>query len=208
MYEESTKVAFPLLLEDGGHAQELCAVGVRKKMIAGLVPIKIYAFGIYADCNALKEQVKGKVGRVGDGAKIPNEAMYNVAIGGDLHMCIRLEIVFSSLSMRRVKKIFNDNLRASIKKISGGDRATDDLLERVLGEANEDTKLPPGSVICITKHPAYKLQTKVKGEVVSEVESEQLCKAFFNMYLGDDPLDPRAKTNFGNFLASNIIKDN
>lgn len=37
----------------------------------------------------------------------------------------------------------------------------------------------------------------VIGEVVSKVESELLCRAHVNMYLGDDPLDKDAKEKFG-----------
>lgn len=42
----------------------------------------------------------------------------------------------------------------------------------------------------------------VMGEVVSKVESELLCRAYTNMYLGDDPLDKDAKDKFGMSLLS------
>lgn len=42
----------------------------------------------------------------------------------------------------------------------------------------------------------------VMGEVVSKVESELLCRAFINMYLGDDPFDKEAKDRFGMSLIA------
>ncbi|KAL3569062.1 hypothetical protein D5086_028952 [Populus alba] len=51
------------------------------------------------------------------------------------------------------------------------------------------TKLTTGSAIEISRLPGYIPQTKVMDEVVSKVENELLCRAFFHMYLGDDPFD-------------------
>lgn len=42
----------------------------------------------------------------------------------------------------------------------------------------------------------------VKGEIVSKVESELLCRAFIYMYLGDDPFDKDAKEKFGASMLS------
>ncbi|KAK4360786.1 hypothetical protein RND71_019738 [Anisodus tanguticus] len=71
-----------------------------------------------------------------------------------------------------------------------------------MGEASDDIKLTSGSVIEISRFPGYVLQTKVKGEIVSKVESELLCRAFIYMYLGDDPFDKEAKEKFGASMLS------
>lgn len=42
----------------------------------------------------------------------------------------------------------------------------------------------------------------VKDELVSKVESELLCRAYFHMYLGDDAFDKEAKAKFGASLLS------
>ncbi|RWW34819.1 hypothetical protein GW17_00000401 [Ensete ventricosum] len=73
-----------------------------------------------------------------------------------------------------------------------------------MGAAKDGTKLPPGSVIEIVRLPGQVLQTKVKDELVSEVESKLLCRAFFHMYLGDDPFDKEAKDRFGRTLVSSF----
>lgn len=44
----------------------------------------------------------------------------------------------------------------------------------------------------------------VKDELMSKVESELLCRAYFHMYLGDDPFDKEAKERFGRTLVSSL----
>ncbi|KAI3991744.1 hypothetical protein MKX01_038142 [Papaver californicum] len=47
-----------------------------------------------------------------------------------------------------------------------------------------------------------KSSQQMKDEVVSKVESELLCKAYFHMYLGDEAFDVDAKERFGQSLLS------
>ncbi|KAJ6751574.1 hypothetical protein OIU85_002046 [Salix viminalis] len=62
-----------------------------------------------------------------------------------------------------------------------------------LGAASDDIKLTTGSVIEISR--------LMMDGVVSRVENE-LCRAFIQMYLGDDPFDMDAKEKFGiSFLS-------
>ncbi|OVA20603.1 Chalcone isomerase [Macleaya cordata] len=194
--EAKTGVSFPVKLLDDGKA--LNAVGMRKKTILGL-GIKIYGFGMYADNEKLKELMRSKIG-----SKVPSKPtkeMYQLVIDSNVGMMVRLVIVFGGLTMTMVKKNFDEGLGASIKKLNGG-RKNDELSNKVMGEASDNIKLTAGSVIEITRLPGYILQTKVKDEVVSKVESELLCRAYFHMYLGEDAFDKDAKERFGMSLLS------
>ncbi|KAL8471246.1 hypothetical protein ACS0TY_028156 [Phlomoides rotata] len=191
--EPKTGMSFPVVLEDG---KRLNAVGMRKKSMLGL-GIKIYGFGIYADNEKLKDLLMMKIG------KAPSKAtkeMYQMVIDSNVGMLVRLVIVFSSLTMSMVRKNFDEGLGASIKKLTGGKNP--ELTKTIMGEASDDIKLTPGSIIEISRLPGYTLQTKVAGEVVSTVESELLCRAFIYMYLGEDPFDKDAKEKFGTSLLS------
>ncbi|KAE8710032.1 Detected protein of confused Function [Hibiscus syriacus] len=99
--------------------------------------------------------------------------------------------------MSMVRKNFEEGLGASIKKLTGG---KDQVANKLMGEASDNTKLTPGSLIEISRLPGYVLETKVMGEVISKVESELLCRAYINLYLGDPLKD--AKDKFGKSLAS------
>ncbi|KAJ8750406.1 hypothetical protein K2173_014321 [Erythroxylum novogranatense] len=187
-------VSFPVKLDDG---KQLIGVGLRKKSMLGL-GIKIYGFGIYADGEKLKDLLKSKI--VKAPAK-PTKELYQLMIESDLPITVRMVIVYSSLTMGMVKKSFDEGLGASIKKLTGG-KKNDELINKLLGQASDDTKLPTGSVIEISRLPGYILQTKVIDEMTSKVESELLCRAYINLYLGDDPLDKDAKEKVGLSMLS------
>ncbi|KAK8607274.1 hypothetical protein V6N13_053016 [Hibiscus sabdariffa] len=192
--EPKTGVSFPVKLDDG---KQLNCVGVRKKSMLGL-GIKIYGFGMYADNEKLKALLKSKIGKAPE--KL-NKELYQLVIDSDVEMVVRLVIVFSSLTMSMVRKNFGEGLGASIKKLTGG-KKNDELANKLMGEASDNIKLTPGSVIEISRLPGYVLETKVMGDVISKVESELLCRAIINLYLGDDPLDKDAKDKFGMSLIS------
>ncbi|PQQ13202.1 hypothetical protein Pyn_03309 [Prunus yedoensis var. nudiflora] len=102
--------------------------------------------------------------------------MYQLVNDSDVEMMVRLVIVFSSLTMNMVRKNFDEGLGASIKKLTGG-KKNEALANKVMGQAPDDIKLTSGSVIEISRLPGNILQTKVICEVVSNVESELLCRA-------------------------------
>ncbi|XP_060192995.1 chalcone isomerase-like protein 1 [Lycium barbarum] len=191
--EPKTGVSFAVRLEDG---KQLKSVGLRKKSMLGM-GIKVYGFGIYADNEKLKDLMQSKVGKA---PSKPTKEMFQMVIDSDLGMVVRLVIVFSNLTMSMVRKNFDEGLGAAIKKLTGG--KNDELTKKIMGEASDDIKLASGSVIEISRLPGYVLQTKVKGEIVSKVESELLCRAFIYMYLGDDPFDKEAKEKFGASMLS------
>ncbi|XVE67859.1 hypothetical protein DITRI_Ditri09bG0021600 [Diplodiscus trichospermus] len=192
--EPKTGVSFPVKLDDG---KQLNSVGLRKKSMLGM-GIKIYGFGMYADNEKLKDLLKSKFGKA---PEKPTKELYQVVIDSDVEIMVRLVIVFSSLTMSMVRKNFDEGLGASIKKLTGG-KKNDELANKVMGQASDDIKLTPGSIIEISRLPGYVLQTTVMGDVISKVESELLCRAYVHMYLGDDALDKDAKDKFGISLLS------
>ncbi|NP_001312625.1 fatty-acid-binding protein 1-like [Nicotiana tabacum] len=191
--EPKTGISFAVKLEDG---MQLKAVGLRKKSMLGM-GLKIYGFGIYADNEKLKDLMRSKIGKA---PSKPTKEMYQIVIDSDFGMMVRLVIVFSNLTMSMVRKNFDEGLGAAIKKLTGG--KNEELTKKIMGEASDDIKLTSGSVIEISRLPGYVLQTRVKGEIVSKVESELLCRAFIYMYLGDDPFDKEAKEKFGASMVS------
>lgn len=189
--EPKTGISFPVVVA----GKQLNSVGLRKKSVFG-ISIKIYGFGIYADNEKLKDLLRGEIG------KAPSKAtkeMYQMVRDSDIGMMVRLVIVFSNLTMSMVKKNFDEGLGASIKKLTG--RKNEELAKMVMG-ASDNIKLTPGSIIEISRLPGYTIQTKVRGEIISTVQSELICRAYINMYLGEDAFDKEAKEKFGTSLLS------
>ncbi|XVF14029.1 hypothetical protein REPUB_Repub09cG0021100 [Reevesia pubescens] len=150
--EPKTGVSFPVKLDDG---KQLNCVGLRKKSMLGM-GIKIYGFGMYADNEKLKDLLKSKIGKA---LEKPTKELYQVVIDSDVEMMVRMVIVFSSLTMSMVRKNFDEGLGASIKKLTGG-KKNDELANKVLGQASDDIKLTPDSLIEISRLPGYVLETK------------------------------------------------
>ncbi|CAD5194718.1 unnamed protein product [Musa acuminata subsp. malaccensis] len=195
--EPKTGVSFPAKLPDG---KQLCATGLRRRKLLAF-GINFYAFGMYVHIDArLKELLKAKLG---EAAEKPCKELYEAVIDGDVGIAVRLVIVFKGLTMSMVRKSFDEGLVGSLKKLTGGQK-NEELIKKVMAAAKDGTKLPPGSVIEITRLPGQVLQAMVKDELVSKVESELLCRAYFHLYLGDDPFDKEAKERFGRTLVSSL----
>ncbi|KAK9119835.1 hypothetical protein Scep_017928 [Stephania cephalantha] len=179
--EAKTGVSFPIKLSDG---KMLSSTGARKKTIMGL-GIKIYGFGMYVDNNGMKEVLKGKIGDKAPTS--PTNELYQLVIDSDVAITVKMVIVYGSLTMKMVKKNYDEGLGSSIKKLNGG-RKSEELSSKVMGNASDDIKLPSGSEIEISRLPGYVLQTK--------------GKAYIHLYLGDDPFDKEAKEKFGLSMLS------
>ncbi|KAF5197716.1 Fatty-acid-binding protein [Thalictrum thalictroides] len=192
--EPKSGVSFPVKLADG---KQLQAVGLRKKSLFGL-GVKIYSFGLYADNETLKELLRSKIK---EAPAKPTKEMYQVVMDSDVEIMIRMVMISGNITMNMVKKGLNENLGLSVQKLNGGQK-NDELTNKLMENVSNSIKLTSGSLIEVTKYPGYVLGAKIKGEVVSNVESELLCRAFFDGYLGDDPFDKEAKEKFGDSLLS------
>ncbi|KAK9117302.1 hypothetical protein Sjap_016249 [Stephania japonica] len=186
--EAKTGVSFPIKLSDG---KMLSSTGARKKTIMGL-GIKIYGFGMYVDNSRMKEVLKGKMGDKPPTS--PTNELYQLVIDSDVAITVKMVIVYGSLTMKMVKKNYDEGLGSSIKKLNEG-RKSEELSSKVMGNASDDIKLPSGSEIEISRLPGY-------GELISSLESELLCRAYMHLYLGDDPFDKEAKEKFGLSMLS------
>ncbi|XP_034208420.1 fatty-acid-binding protein 1-like [Prunus dulcis] len=184
--EPKTGVSFPFKLDDG---KQLGCVGLRKKSMLG-IGIKIYGFGIYADNEKLRELLKLKIGKAP--AK-PTKDMYQLVIDSDAEMMVRVmgqasdDIKLTSGSVIEISR-----LPGNILQTKGDNSKTLICIKIVINTLEMSTTLTKSCV----------LLGAVIGEVVSKVESELLCRAYVNMYLGDDPLDKDTKEKFGMSLPS------
>ncbi|KAF4373291.1 hypothetical protein G4B88_007304 [Cannabis sativa] len=161
--EPKTGISFPMKLDDG---KILYCVGYNKKSLLGL-SIKAYGF----------EKAPSK----------PTEEMYQLAIDGDFGMTIKMVVSFSGVKLSMAKKGFTEAMRESMKKLTG--QKNEELSNKVFGTTSDKIKLRLGSEMIVSKLPGYVLETKVNGELVSRVESELLCRAYFRNYLGEDTLE-------------------
>ncbi|KAF2605245.1 hypothetical protein F2Q70_00027918 [Brassica cretica] len=61
----------------------------------------------------------------------------------------------------------------------------------------QDIPIPAGTVIDFRRTADGQLITEIGGNLVGAVRSKDLCRAFFDMYIGDVPVSEQTKEEIG-----------
>ncbi|KAG9456443.1 hypothetical protein H6P81_000951 [Aristolochia fimbriata] len=197
--ESKTGVSFPTLLKD---TQRLLGIGLRKKSIVGLKNIDIYAFGVYADDQEIKNLIAENFGALSASELKENKDFYAQILHNDLSMTVRLQIVYGRLNIRSVRSAFEESVGIRLKKFSGSDN--NELLQRFTSQFKDEYKLPRGSIIDISREHGHIVRTTIDGKEIGSIQSKLLSQAILDLYIGDDPFDKRAKEEIELRLASLI----
>ncbi|RCV13622.1 hypothetical protein SETIT_2G360500v2 [Setaria italica] len=198
--EPRTGVAFPTEASAG---RRLLGVGLRKTSVLGLKSIDVYAFGVYADGNDLKQQLEEKYQKFSGSELKENAELINDALEHDIRMTVKLQIVYGRLSIRSVRSAFEKSVGSRLQKFGGQD--TKELLQSFVAIFKDEYKLPKGSVIELSRESNHVLKISIEGEEVGNIQSKLLCKSLFDLYIGDEPFDKNAKDNVQENIAS-ILK--
>ncbi|GAU23365.1 hypothetical protein TSUD_334120 [Trifolium subterraneum] len=151
-------------------SQKLCGIGLRKKCILGLKNI--------------------------DGNKEFTEDL----LENDIHMTVRLQIVYGKLSIRSVRSAFEESVGKRLQKYGGSDNK--ELLQRFTSQFRDEIKIPRGSVINLTREKGHVLRTTIDGEEVGSIQSKLLCRSILDLYVGEEPFDKHAKEEIELNIAS------
>ena len=205
--EPDTEVAFPLELQvakDTRH--QLCGMGVRVKK-KFLMNFKVYALGFYLDEAAALPALREAAGDLNLKKLQSSEAFRKALLAGDkkgFGRSIRLVMV-RDVDADTMAEAFEDSLWPRMKDATETTEertAAKAALDRFRGffekEAEED------QVMDFTWLPGDKLQATVDGKRFPLVESEHLCRALFDVYLGEDPISKKAKTNIFTSLYAKL----
>ncbi|XP_062187255.1 fatty-acid-binding protein 1-like [Phragmites australis] len=195
--EPRTGAAFPAEAAGG---RRLLGVGLRKTSVLGLKSIDVYAFGVYADGNDLKQQLKEKYHKFSVSELKENSELINDALERDIRMAVRLQIVYGRLSIRSVRSAFEKSVGSRLQKFGGQDNK--ELLQSFVSLFKDEYKLPKGSVIELSRESSNVLKISIEGEEVGSIQSNLLCRSILDLYVGDDPFDKNAKDSIQENIAS------
>ncbi|KAL8214946.1 hypothetical protein R6Q57_004395 [Mikania cordata] len=198
--ESKTGVTFPAVLKD---SQRLLGVGLRRKVLFGLKNIDVYAFGVYADDNETKSFLSEKYGTLSTN-ELKNKDITQDLMESDVSVTVRLQIVYGKLSIRSVRNAFEDSVGSRLKTFGGSDNK--ELLQKFTSQFKDEYKIPRGSIIDLSKEKGFVLRTAIDGKEIGNVESQLLCRSILDLYIGDDPLDAKAKENIDLKLVSTYTK--
>ncbi|CAL5086039.1 unnamed protein product [Urochloa decumbens] len=198
--EPRTGVAFPT---EAAAGRRLLGVGLRKTSVLGLKSIDVYAFGVYADGNDLKQHLKEKYQKFSASELKESAELINDVLEHDIRMTVNLQIVYGRLSIRSVRSAFEKSVGSRLQKFGGQD--TKELLQSFVAVFKDEYKLPKGSVIELSRESNHVLKISIEGKEVGSIQSKLLCRSILDLYIGDEPFDKNAKDNVQENIAS-ILK--
>eukprot|EP01018_Ginkgo_biloba_P007661 Gb_18677 [translate_table: standard] len=209
--EPRTGIKFPTALigteygssNSGLISQVLVGIGVRSTTVAKLKAIKIYAFGLYIQPDCVCQTLGQKYYTVPPEELKNRQDFFEDLLRHDIHMTVRLVVHYKGLKLRMVQNAFESALRKRLRKIK--EVADDDGLIEFCAYFSKDISLSPGTTIDFHRMPGGQLRTEIGGKELGTIYSSNLCRAFFDMYVGETPVSLKAKEDIGENIGR-VIK--
>ena len=201
--EPSSKVPFPVEITavGSGDTHVLAGVAIRTKTF---LKVKVYAFGIYVDETPARATLSSYAGQSARDLE-RNDAFYRRILDRDFAMTLRL-VMTRDVDGETMADAFDGALRPRVEhaaaemNMPGGVAALDTF--RGYFSIEEMTKEAELVFSCT---PEGRLSSLVKGVQAADIESNALCWALFDTFLGEDPISNGGKktviANMPNILA-------
>lgn len=170
--------------------------------IVKIKSLKVYAFGVYVHPYSLCEKLGPKYASISADELNNHHDFYKDLLREDINMTVRLVANCRGMKINSVKDAFEKSLRARLVKANP---STDFSCLKTFGSYfTENISIPLGTVIEFKRTVDGRLITKISGNQIGSVHSKDLCRAFFDMYIGDVPVCEQTKKEIG-MNAANII---
>ena len=188
--EPLSNTPFPMSLVPPGSSteQRLTGTGLREHVIL-FFGVHVYAFGLYVDADGARAALAEFAGR--SAAELAgDERFYRRLLDGEFAMSLRLVMV-RSVSGVEVANAFDDALRPRVRATSA---ETGDLqaLER-FRDYFAAPEIETGTEIVFACTPSGRLSTTVAGHEQVSIDSQVLCRALFDVYIGGEPISVEGK---------------
>ncbi|XP_021890735.1 fatty-acid-binding protein 2 isoform X2 [Carica papaya] len=209
--EPRTGIEFPMILDQfldaenasSSDSEVLVGTGSRTMKIIKIRSLKVYAFGFYVHPSSLCKKLGPKYRSVPICELTNHHDFYQDLLREDIDMRVRLVVNCNGLKINTVKDAFEKSLRARLAKTNPD---TDYHCLSVFGSFfTKDIPIPVGTMIDFRRTADGHLITEIGGNQIGAVHSKDLCRAFFDMYIGDVPVSEQTKEEIGRNVAD-IIK--
>ena len=191
--ERESGTLFPVALTPPGGATPhwLMGTGIRQRTI---FRVKVYAFGLYVDANAARAALSEFAGTSAESLG-RDERFTRRLLDLDFGMALRL-VMTRTVSGGDVAEAFDDALRPRMPRAGRGPEsdAAATALARLSGYLDVD-EVRRDAEIVFSCGPAGRLAMTVDGAERPPIESRALCRALFDVYLGEDPIEPDGRRN-------------
>ncbi|KAG6625033.1 fatty-acid-binding protein 2 isoform X2 [Carya illinoinensis] len=205
--EPRTGIEFPMILDNilAGEknsslsSEVLVGTGSRTMKILKIKSLKIYAFGFYVHPYSVCEKLGPKYASISVDELNKCNDFYEDLLRENINMAVRLVVNCNGIKINTVKDAFEKSLRARLVKINPD---TDYHCVRMFGSHfTQDIPIPAGTTIDFRRTADGQLITEIGGNKIGVVHSKDLCRAFFDMYIGDVPVSVQTKEEIGKNVA-------
>ncbi|XP_022881626.1 fatty-acid-binding protein 2-like isoform X1 [Olea europaea var. sylvestris] len=207
--EPRTGIEFPTVLDNiitGENTsltpEVLVGIGSRTMTIIRIKSLKLYAFGFYVHPFDVCEKLGPKYACIPEYELNKRQDFYQDLLREDINMTVRLVISCNGIRISTVRDAFEKSLRARL--IRTNPDADHHCLHTFSSIFSQDIPLHVGTTINFHRTADGKLITEVGGNQLGAVQSKDLCRAFFDMYIGDVPVCEQTKEEIGKNVASII----
>ena len=189
--EPESGVTFPVALMPPGSATPhwLMGIGIRQRTI---FRVKVYAFGVYVDAEAARTALADFAGATAE-ALGRDQRFTRRLLDLDFGMALRL-VMTRTVSGGDVAEAFDDALRPRMPRAGAGADDAAAALARLRGHLDVE-EIRRDAEIVFSCGPAGRLAMTVDGAERPPFESRALCRALFDVYLGEDPIERDGKRN-------------
>ncbi|KAM3224537.1 hypothetical protein ACQJBY_057744 [Aegilops geniculata] len=178
--------------------QVLVGMGYRNMRIMKVKNLNLYAFGLYIQPDSICKKLGSKYASVPVAELKDHPDFYEDLLRENIHMTVRLVVSYNGLSISAVRDAFEKSLGFRLQKMNPN---TDYHCLKTFGSYfREDIRIPVGTKIDFRQTCDGQLITEVDGKQIGAVQSKDLCRAFFDMYIGDPPVSVETKQD----IAQNV----
>ena len=189
--EPRSGTPFPVLLTPPGGTtpQRLMGTAIRQRTI---FRVKIYAFGLYVDPEGARASLSRFAGASASMLE-RDESFYRQLLELEFAMTLRL-VMIRTVDGDDVAETFDDAIRPRVAQAATETNKATELaaLERFRTYFDVD-EVDAGTEIVFSCGPTGRLTASVGGEERSPIDSRVLCRALFDVYLGEDSISDDAK---------------
>ena len=184
--EPRSNTPFPVsLVPPGGSTEQgLTGTGLREVMIL-FIGVHVYAFGLYVDADGARATLAEFAGR-SPAELAGDERFYRRLLELEFAMSLRLVMVRTVAGVDVAKRV----RRRIAAARHGGLRqpaATWQALERFRGYFAAP-EIATGTEVVFACTPSGRLSTTVAGDEQKSIDSRVMCRALFDVYLGEEPI--------------------
>ncbi|XP_073314864.1 fatty-acid-binding protein 2-like [Primulina huaijiensis] len=208
--ERRTGIEFPTMLasrmdgEQDSNFNPEVLVGTGSRIMTIIIKsLNIYAFGFYVHPFDICEKLGPKYACIPEYELNKCRDFYQDLLREDINMTVRLVVSCNGIKINAVKDAFEKSLRSRLTKTNPN--ADFRCLDAFGSLFSQDIPLDMGTIIDFRRTADGYIIIEVGGNHIGAVQSKDLCRAFFDMYIGDIPACEQTKDEIGKNVA-NIMR--